>query len=285
MAFSYKTQTTAIVYNSNNHYVDFDISFGMAKDSVICKNDERKYFNDKYNIEVYEIDKDSDTYQKGYRVVANEGPFAIKISNININSDHDNYDYALGFAIDNKEPKYYSENDILPYNIERDGTLWTIPANNTESNYFDQNPKSNYQWVVKKALDKTYVRNQEEKELGIEETTEDTGLLYLTFMIFRKEKSPQNVLSRGVTRGITRSVTRSVSSQDESVAGRFGYGNEAKTLSTKSEYKYANGTERYVLPIRTRININSEISNINCSETIKGAEVNMLKTQTMKVPF
>ena len=107
MTFSYKTQSSEIMYNTNNHFVNFDISFGMAKDSLICGNDERKNFNDKYNIEVYEIDKGLDTYQKGYRVVANEGPFAIKISNINIKCNN-NYDYALGFAIDNKEPKYYS---------------------------------------------------------------------------------------------------------------------------------------------------------------------------------
>jgi len=284
MAFSYNATTTQIMYNTKNHNVNFDISFGMAKDSAICKNDERKNFNDKYNIEVYEFDKGCDTYQKGYRVVANEGPFAINISNIDINCD-DNYDYALGFAIDNKEPEYYSEKDILPNNIKRDGTLWTIPANDRKSNYFDQNPKAEYQWVVKKALDKDYVRSQEEKDLGIEETSQDTGLFYLTFMIFKKKKTVQEVVYRGLSRGVTRGVTRCGSTQDESVAGRFGYGNEAKTASRKSDYEYANDTERYVLPIRTRINKNSTISNINCSETIRGAEVNMLKTQTMKVPF
>tara|TARA_Y100000389_G_scaffold155765_1_gene156506 strand:+ start:2839 stop:3711 length:873 start_codon:yes stop_codon:yes gene_type:complete len=290
MTFVQNTQTINLNYTTNNHNINFDISFGIAKNSEYSYSEDRGKFNDRYNIEIYELGlANSDEYQKGYRVLANEGPIAINIKNINIISNNDNnYDYALGFALDIDEPTYLNESDIIPNNIVRDGTLWTINANKMESQYFDQNPRAKYQWNVKRALEKGYVPSVEEKELGIEETSDNTGLFYLTFMVFRKEKKTEEItrgVTRGVTRGATRGPTRGCAIQDESVAGRFGYGNEAKTSSVKSEYKYIMNTERYILPIRTRINSNSEISNINCSKTINGANLNALKKQTMTVPF
>ena len=293
MAFSKNIETLDLNYITNNHNINFDISFGKAKDSAYCVSEyDRKCFNDNYNIEVYESGEvNTDTYQKGYRVVANEGPISIKISNIKILNRNENYDYALGFALDNSEPKYKSESDTIPYNIERDGTLWTIPANENVKNYFDQNPNAKYQWVVKEALEKGYEPTKEEKELGMEETTEKTGLFYLTFMVFRKEKTyipNDEVITRGFTRGgNTRGGnTRGISNtQEESVSGRFGYGNEAKTSSKVSEYKYVENTEKYTFPIRTRIKSNSNKSDINCSQTIRGAELNTLKKEMMTVPF
>jgi len=50
------------------------------------------------------------------------------------------------------------------------------------------------------------------------------------------------VLLDGATRGVTRG-----GDQMESDAARFGYGNEASTSSRKSDFEYAENTERYVV--------------------------------------
>ena len=68
-------------------------------------------------------------------------------------------------------------------------------------------------------------------------------------------------------------------------AARFGYGNEANSASKKSDFEYAGNTERYVMPVRLRINKKSVNSDINCSQHLKGASVNTLRRQTMTVPF
>ena len=95
-------------------------------------------------------------------------------------------------------------------------------------------------------------------------------------------------ITRGVTRGITKSVSRGATrggSQQDSDAGRFGFGNKASTNSTESKFKHLPGSEKYVMPLRVRILSNSETTNINCSQTLKGASVNELRMKTMVVPF
>jgi hypothetical protein len=263
----------AINYQTANHAINFDITFGEGKeDAGGISETERKNFTKNYDVEVFESGE-GDDYAKGYRVVANEGPLVIKLGNISILNENSKYDYAIGFALDNEAPEYYLNYSTTPINIERDGTMWTIPANNGKSYNFDQNPNALYQWIAKKALDEGYKPTEEELKLGMEESTQNTGLIYLTFMVFRKFK-PEPV-TRGVTRGATRG----------SSAARFGYGNEANSASVKSDFEYATGTEKYVLPIRLRISDDSAISNINCSQHLKGASLNALRRQTMTVPF
>ena len=66
------------------------------------------------------------------------------MGNISISGkDYYNYDYAIGFAVDNSMPEYTTDMSTTPYNIERDGTLWTIPANNGESYNFTKTPMPN----------------------------------------------------------------------------------------------------------------------------------------------
>jgi hypothetical protein len=263
----------AINYQTANHAINFDITFGEGKeDAGGISETERKNFTKNYDVEVF-VSGEGDDYAKGYRVVANEGPLVIKLGNISILNENSKYDYAIGFALDNEAPEYYLNYSTTPINIERDGTMWTIPANNGKGYNFDQNPNALYQWIAKKALDEGYKPTEEELKLGMEESTQNTGLIYLTFMVFRKVK-PEPV-TRGVTRGATRG----------SSAARFGYGNEANSASVKSDFEYATGTEKYVLPIRLRISDDSAISNINCSQHLKGASLNALRRQTMTVPF
>ena len=272
-----------INYETNNNNVSFKLKFGKGKDSYIVPNSkERTNYSEQYNIEVYESEDN-----KGYRILCDDSPLVVDISNINIKGITE-YDYALGFAVDNLEPEYNSEESIMPNNIERDGTMWSLPSNDYTSYKFDQNPNAEYQWQTKKACEQGYKPTEEEKELGLEETTEKTGLIYITFILMYKEKESYELNNyRGVTRSITRSGggLRGGDSQLDSVAGRFGFGNAATTSSKKSEFKYLPGTERYVLPLRVRINSNSIESNINCSQSIRGANVNELKRKTMVVPF
>ena len=260
----------AINYETANHAIKFDITFGEGKEDIDGNSEkERKNFTKNYDVEVFESGE-GDDYAKGYRVVTNEGPLVIKLSNISIKIQNSKYDYAIGFALDNEAPQYYLDYSTIPINIERDGTMWTVPANNSTGYNFDQNPDAKYQWVAKKALDEGYKPTEEELKLGMEESSQNTGLIYLTFMVFHKLKLEP------VTRGATRCG---------SSAARFGYGNEAKSASVKSEFEYATGTEKYVLPIRLRISDESAISNINCSRHLEGANLNALRRQTMTVPF
>ena len=273
----------AINYETAKHTVNFDISFGEGKEDVDGISEwARKSFAKNYDVEVFETGKEGDDdYAKGYRVVANENPLVIKLGNIRIKNGNEyenaKYEYGIGFALDNEAPEYNHNYSTIPNNIERDGTLWTIPANNGTSYNFDQNPKAKYQWMTKKALDIGYKPTAEELELGMEETSQNTGLIYLTFMVYQKLKPEPVYATRSIGGG---GATRGGS------AARFGYGNEANSASVKSDFEYVSGTERYVLPIRLRISDDSAISNINCcSKNLKAAALNALRRQTMTVPF
>ena len=274
--------------NGDDTHVSFEISFGEGVDSLECLDEEkRKKFTENYPVETF---KNEDTCDTGYRVVANEGPIVVQIENLKIDGNG-NYDYGLAFSLDREEPKYNQPRDTQPYNIERDGGTWVIKSG-LKAQRFDQNPSGEYQWCVKKAKDIGYKPTEEEKELGMEETNDNTGLMYLTFTVFKKEKVQEQPVYRGgggVTRGFGGGVTRGLrggsDTQPESVAARFGYGNSASSASVKSEYTFAEGTEKYILPIRTRIFKDSKVSDINCSQHIKGASLNMIRKQTVAVPF
>ena len=296
-----------ICYNTANHDIKFSLSFGEGKEEDQSENEtERKHFTKNYDVEVFESgssssgSSESDEYMKGYRVVANEAPLVIKISDICITNTKDNskYEYAIGIAVDNAEPEYYSNSSTIPNNIQRDGTMWSIPANTGLSHNLDQNPNAKYQWMAKRSLDEGYKPTPDELELGMEETSQNTGLVYMTFMVFSKLKAePEYSTSRsggatrcggGASRGLrggdsdSSDTTRGSS---DSVGARFGYGNEASSASVKTTYEYSSGTEKYVMPIRLRISNNSVKSNTNCSQHLRGASINALRRQTMTVPF
>jgi hypothetical protein len=144
----------------------------------------------------------------------------------------------------------------------------------------------------------------DDKELGIEKTSENTGMMYLTFMVLSKEKEivqekeitrscgmrSGGMRSGGATRGggdseggVSRSITRTIG--EGSVAGRVGYGNSASTSSVASTFKYAKHTKRYVIPVRIRISKDSSVSDVNCSKTLVGAENNMKRKTVTVAPF
>lgn len=288
---SYNAYDENVVFTTDNINVSFNISFGKGKDALVYKDEkDLKEFTKKYEVDTVETD---DT--KAYYVIADEGPLLIKIDNLDINHKYNNgkYDYALGFAVDFEEPEYFGDEHYTPFNIDRDGVMWSIPVKEswkgTDSyeNTFYQNGKAKYQWNTARAKNINEELTEDEKELGIEKTSDSTGLLYITFMVLCKEKEivqekevmrSCNTRSAGVSRGITRGNT-------DSVAGRVGYGHSASSSSTTSTFKYAKYTSKRIIPIRVRISKNSDVSDMNCSKTLKGAEVNMERKKFVVAPF
>jgi len=265
--------------------VSFNVSFGKK-----CLINFPKQLSKSYEIETLETD---DT--ESYYVIAEEGPIVIKIENPDIYSRYNNnYDYALGFAVDFDEPDYLEDSHITPFNIERDGVMWSIPIQEPwkpNSSVFYQNGKAKYEWTTSRSKAMGEELTEDDKELGIEETSENTGMMYLTFMVLSKEKEvvqeKEITRSGGATRsiggGMRGSVSRSIG--EGSVAGRVGYGNSASTPSVASTFKYAKHTKRLVIPVRIRISKDSAVSDVNCSKTLVGAENNMKRKELVVAPF
>jgi len=265
--------------------VSFKVSFGKK-----CLINFPKQLSKSYEIETLETE---DT--ESYYVIAEEGPIVIKIENPDIYSRYNNnYDYALGFAVDFDEPDYLEDSHITPFNIERDGVMWSIPIQEPwkpNSSVFYQNGKAKYEWTTSRSKAMGEELTEDDKELGIEETSENTGMMYLTFMVLSKEKEivQEKEITRGggATRsiggGMRGSVSRSIG--EGSVAGRVGYGNSASTPSVASTFKYAKHTKRLVIPVRIRISKDSAVSDVNCSKTLVGAENNMKRKELVVAPF
>jgi len=285
---SYNAYNTDIVYTTDKINVSFKVSFGKGNDSALYKNEsDLKQFNKSYEIETLDTGD-----AESYYVIADEGPLVIKIENLDIYSRYNNnYDYALGFAVDFDEPEYFEDSNITPFNIDRDGVMWSIPVQESwkpsNSSVFYQNGKAKYQWTTSRAKAMGEELTEDEKELGVEKTSETTGMMYLTFMVFSKEKEvvQEKEIMRGGG-GMTRSSGGGTRGGGEgSVAGRVGYGNSASTSSVASTFKYAKNTLRLIIPVRIRISKDSGVSDVNCSKTLMGAENNMKRKTVIAAPF
>jgi len=290
---SYNAYDTNVVFTTDKINVGFTLSFGKGNDSAVYK-----YESDlKQIIKSYDIESIETEDNVSYYVIADEGPFVIKIENLDIYSRYNNNcDYALGFAVDFDEPEYFEDSNITPFNIDRDGVMWSIPVQESSrpnnSSVFYQNGKAKYQWTTSRAKAMGEELTEDEKELGVEKTSETTGMMYLTFMVLSKEKevaqeqeitrSATRSISRGATRGTSGGATRGIG---DSVAGRVGYGNSASTSSVASTFKYAKNTSRLVIPVRIRISKDSGVSDVNCSKTLRGAEINMERKKIVVAPF
>lgn len=286
---SYNAYNENVVFTTDKLNVSFNISFGKGKDSLVYTNErDLKDFTTEYKIETVEND-----ISKHYYVAADEGPLLVKIENLDIYSRYNNNcDYALGFAVDFEEPEYLEQSNYTPFNIDRDGVMWSIPVQESwkgsSPNVFYQNAKARYQWTASRAKYMGEELTEDEKELGVEKTSETTGLMYLSFMILSKEK--EVVQEREITRscnmrsgGVSRSITRSII--PDTVAGRVGYGHAASSSSVASTFKYAKHTTRLVIPVRIRISKDSAVGDMNCSKTLKGAELNMERKKVVVAPF
>ena len=296
-----------IMYSTNYTNVSCTICVGKGKDAHIYPNkEERTNFKEKYPIEVFQIGD-----KEGFVVIADEGPIVFRVENPDIyKKGAVDEEFSLGFAIDTVEPIYTSESQYNPENYKRDGVVCAIPISTTNDycKYdYDQNLRASYQLTTAKVIDPNYELTEEDIKLGMEKTSSTTGVFYLTFMVLSRKKPPvatYNSYEGGVTRGITRSsmrgstgeatrgITRGMLSEPsntmqriESTAARVGYGNAAYSASVNTDFKYAEKTVKYVLPIRVRIRNDSEKSDINCSKNLDGANYKHSLMQTVAVPY
>jgi hypothetical protein len=285
---SYNAYDTSVVSTTDTINVGFTLSFGKGNDSALYK-----YESDlKQIIKSYDIESIETEDNVSYYVIADEGPIVIKIENLDIYSRYNNNcDYALGFAVDFDEPEYLEKSHITPFNIDRDGVMWSIPVQESfrpnNGSVFYQNGKAKYQWTTSRAKAMGEELTEDEKELGVEKTSETTGMMYLTFMVFSKEKevAQEKEIMRGGGGMMRSSGGATRSGGGGSVAGRVGYGNSASTSSVASTFKYAKHTKRHIIPVRFRISKDSGVSDINCSKTLRGAENNMERKKIVVAPF
>ena len=278
-------------FKSDNYNVKFNLEFGAGQDSKINKNDSRMNYNIKDTFKMSELKFSNNN--TAFKVVGKEAPIVSKISNIQVyNDDEDSeydYTYGIGFAIDKENPMYNNNLCSEPYNIERDGKMWHIPANTYSTYKVDQNAKARFQMYLKTAKDRDAVLTKEEIEAGVEETTDNTGLFFITIMILedKKEKEEEEYYSKGFTRGATRSATRSATrgatrGGNDYDNGRIGYGSVATTSSSVSTMEYVD-SPKLVIPFRFKVLNDSEITAIMGSKDLASA-MNAEELQKMYQP-
>ena len=269
----------------NGTFVGFGLEFGEGTDSSIEPLSElRTKYDTPYDIEMYKSDG-----QTQYRVIAEEGMFVMKVNNIEIRSETEdyeyNYEYGLRVVVDlNEEPKYINTTDSSPSNsIERDGIPWDLKCNTSYN--LDQNGKARFQWSTARALKYGKEPTERQKEMGVEERHKNSGLIFVTCVpIFKKTQIPQytqtdNVCRGGIYRGST--AYRGGNISRGSSAARVGYGSAAATNSSVSEFVPIHDG-RYILPLRFRIaNSDKDNMEIKCAKNIEFAQnINQLQQST-----
>ena len=260
-------------------FVGFGLEFGDGTDSSIESSAEmRTKYDTPYDIEMFKSDG-----QTQYRVVAKEGVFVMKVNNIEVRSDTEdyeyNYEYGIRVVVDlNNEPKYINTTDCTPYNsMERDGIPWDLKCNTSYN--LDQNGKARFQWSTARALKYGEEPTERHKEMGVEERHKNSGLIFVTCVpILKKTQKPQYVQIDNVCRGAT---YRGGDVLRGSSAARVGYGSAATTKSSVSEFE-AIHNGRYVLPLRFRIaNSDKDNMEIKCAKNLEFAQnINQLQKST-----
>jgi hypothetical protein len=291
-----------ISYETDAVSVSFDVEFGKGVDSYDMTSYERTKYKRPYDIEVFEIDN-----KKMYRLLAEEGPIVVNITNVFVKSNTNKnkvltsygyilYEYGISMVLDmNKEPVYDDPRSFTPSNdVERDGISWVVK--NYKTLKVDQNGKGKYQWSTAKALDKGVKPTPEQEEMGVEERHENSGMLYITFQpIYTEEivyEEKEVTRGGGATRGLTRGLTRGFGGNNEdgevmrsikSSAARVGYGSKVETKS-KDTTVTSIANSRYILPIRVRI-IGDVSGNTKCAKDLKSAlRVEELQNKTGIIP-
>ena len=269
---------------SGPYTIEFNLEFGKGVDSTINPNDSRMDYTTDNKFLIDEVVFDDGF--KNYRVIGTEAPIVSRISNLRVcnTKEHPDYTYSygIGFAIDKEEPKYHNNISSEPYNIERDGRMWHIRANNGNVINLDQNARARYQMYLKKAKKVGEELTEEEKEYGVEETTDNTGLFFITIMVCEGKtyNEPETrCISKGITRGATRGATRGGGDYDN---GRIAYGSVATTSSTVSTMDYVD-SPKLVIPFRFKVLKDSEITAIMGSKDLASAR-NAEELQKMYQP-
>jgi hypothetical protein len=264
-------------FTSGDYYVEFMLEFGKGTDSSINPDDSRMSYSDKDKFIMEEVVFDDGA--KNYRIIGTEAPIVAKISNIRITNNDEipnyKYKYGIGFAMDKEQPTYRSNLSSEPNNIERDGKMWHIDANNNGVYRLDQNAGARYQMYLKKAKKIGEELTEQEKLIGVEETSDKTGEFYITIMVCESKTyvEPTNT-TRGfaVTKGMgaTRgSRTRGGGCDYET--GSIGYGSVANTSSTESELKYVD-SPKIIIPMRFKVLSDSEVTEMLTSKDLSSAK-------------
>ena len=257
---------------SGNYIIEFNLEFGKGVDSTIINDDSRMNYDIKDKFAIDEVVFDDGA--KNYRIIGTEAPIVSKISNLRIRNKNEDsnykYEYGIGFAMDKDRPEYSYNINSEPNNIERDGRMWHIRANNNNVVRLDQNAGARYQMYLKKAKKVGEELTEKEELYGVEETTDYTGQFYITIMVCEsKTYIEQPATTRGATRGATRGfggATRGGSYD----TGRIGYGSVASTSSTVSSMQYVD-SPKLIIPFRFKVFDDSEITDIMGSKDLASA--------------
>lgn len=272
-----------INYYSNGYTVKCKLEFGKGEDSFKNPNDSRMYYNEKDKFKIDELEFSNGVI--GRRIIGYEGPIVCKIYDIevhNINESYDyEYEYGIGFAIDKEEPKYCNNLNTEPNNIERDGRMWHVMANNNKTYRIDQNAGARYQMILKFAKEEL---TESEKDI-VEEKTDKTGFFFITIAVCEAKKI-RSVTRGGATRGISKSITRGATrGGDDYSDGRVAYGNVASTSSSLSNKEYVD-VPKLVIPFRFKVKNSSEISDTMGAKDLTSAKkVEELQKQYQPVVF
>ena len=266
-------------FNSGNYNVEFMLEFGKGTDSSINSHDSRMSYTDKDKFIMEEVVFDDGA--KNYRIIGTEAPVVAKISNIVITNNDEipnyRYKYGIGFAMDKEQPTYRSNLSSEPNNIERDGKMWHINANDNQSYRLDQNAGARYQMYLKKAKKIGEELTEQEKLIGVEETSDKTGEFYITIMVCESKTYVEPVsTTRGfaVTKGMGgMGATRGSRTRggDDYETGSIGYGSVANTSSTESELKYVD-SPKIIIPMRFKVLSNSEVTELLTSKDLSSAK-------------
>ena len=264
---------------SGPYTIEFNLEFGKGIDSTVNPNDSRMDYTTANKFLIDEVVFDDGA--KNYRVIGTEAPIVSRISNLKVRNTNEHpdytYSYGIGFAIDKEAPKYRNNISSEPYNIERDGRMWHIRANNSNVINLDQNARARYQMYLKKAKKVGEELTEEEKEYGVEETTDNTGLFFITIMVC-EGKTYKEPVTRSISRGATRGATRGGDYDN----GRVGYGSVATTSSSVSTMEYVD-SPKLVIPFRFKVLKDSEITAIMGSKDLASA-MNAEELQKMYQP-
>lgn len=260
---------------SGPYTIEFNLEFGKGVDSTVNPNDSRMDYTTDNKFLIDEVVFDDGA--KNYRVIGTEAPIVSRISNLKVRNTNEHpdytYNYGIGFAIDKEAPKYRNNISSEPYNIERDGRMWHIRANNSNVINLDQNARARYQMYLKKAKKVGEELTEEEKEYGVEETTDNTGLFFITIMVC-EGKTYKEPVTRSISKGATRG--------GDYDNGRVGYGSVATTSSSVSTMEYVD-SPKLVIPFRFKVLKDSEITAIMGSKDLASA-MNAEELQKMYQP-
>jgi hypothetical protein len=216
-----------------NYSIGFSYSLVKADDAKIVKDKNKR------------IRKNEPYHAKNGEYAMQAGAFGIVINNIELKHQNEkNLRLSMRF-LPNKKTKVYGRN-------------WTMKPGSTYE--YDQNPdeddeEDNYQFAIAKARKYGEKLSEEDKQLDVEETTEETGIFTIMAKMSYQKSEPEpepepepELVMRGmrggnVTRGITRGIFRGSNEPTRSISGFDDKNKEDDILKGHSLARIGNGSK------------------------------------------